>query len=223
MTARIDRECLELGACFALAHSAQLLEDAAALYSAKRGSSSFHLAVMAREELGRFHLLSARRHSLADDQAVDAKEIVESLKSHTKKLQASNFIFAVPFAPGEEIAWKSAIEQNDAVTAERISNEMHERARKRRSAEVDSLHKRRLKAQYVDIDAHTGQWSRPSEVTMAEASTLIRCAMAEIANALIASQSAAWIHASFTRTREQKPEMGPFTHRVFACLAKGDA
>ena len=57
---RIDRDSIELGACVALAHAAQLLEDAATLYASK------------------------------DDQTVDAAEMVEGLQSHTKKLLARN-------------------------------------------------------------------------------------------------------------------------------------
>jgi AbiV family abortive infection protein len=223
MAAKIDCDSLGLGACFALAHAAQLLEDAATLYASKRGASSFHLAVMSREELGRFNLLSARRHSLADDQSVDAKEVLESLRSHTKKLRASNFVFAVPMTPEEQAAWKAAIERNDEPTVQRISEEMHKRANERRDREVNALHQRRLKAQYIDLNPNDGKWSRPSDVSLADASTLIRSAMAEIANALIASQGSAWIHAAFASAGERRPEMGPFTHRIFACLAQGDA
>ena len=101
MTAKIDRDSLGLGACFALTHAAQLLEDSAKLYAHKRGSSCFHLAVMAREELGRYHLLGTHRHSLADGQTIDAKEIEDSLRSHVKSFERANSFFGVPFAPGQ--------------------------------------------------------------------------------------------------------------------------
>lgn len=160
---------------------------------------------------------------MADDQTVDAKEVVESLKSHTTKLRASKFVFAVSMPPEAQAAWTAAIERNDEPTVRRMSEEIHERARERRNHEAVALHQRRLRAQYVDINPNDGRWSRPSEVSMADASTLIRSVMAEIANALVASQSSDWIHAAFVRAGESRPEMGPVTHRVFACLAQGDA
>lgn len=58
---------------------------------------------------------------------------------------------------------------------------------------------------------------------MADASTLIRTVMVEIANAFIAVQEACWLRATFASIGEHRPDMGPFTHRIFACLGEGDA
>jgi len=223
MATPIDRDSLSLGACYALAHAAQLLEDAAALYASKRASSSFHLAVMAREELGRFNLLSEQHHALPENHTVDAKEVVESLSSHTKKLRAGQSVVAVPMSRKAMTEWTAAIERNDEVTVHRISEENHERIDALRQAQANALHQRRLKAQYVDLNPHDGQWSRPSDITTNDASTLIRTVMVEIANVLIASQGNAWLHAALARAGAQRPDMGPFTHRIFARLAEGDA
>ena len=223
MSVRIDQECLALGACYALTHSVNALEDAAALYSQKRASSSFHLAVMAREELGRFNLLSERHQGLPADEWIDANELTELLQHHKTKLLAGQSVVPVPMTSEKLNAWKAAISSSEVGARSELSQQIRERATKLKPHQAAALHRQRLKAQYVNLDLQTGQWSRPSEVSMADASTLIRTVMAEIANVLLATHGAAWLHAAFASAGERKPDMGPFTHRIFALLGEGDA
>ena len=223
MSARVDHEDLAVGACYAMAHAVNVLEDAAILYSQKRASSSFHLAVMAREELGRFNLLAERHYGLPANECVDATELARHLEPHKIKLLAGQSVVPVPMTPEELKAWQAAIERNDETASSAISQQIRTSAAKLKPHQAAALHQRRLKAQYVDLDPQTGQWSRPSEVSMADASTLIRTVMAEIANALVAAQGAAWLHAAFASIGERRPEMGPFMHRIFARLGEGDA
>jgi hypothetical protein len=129
-------------------------------------------------------------------------------------------MFATPQAQFSD--WKAAISRNDDAASSAISRQIRARAEALKPHQAAALHQRRLRAQYVDLDVRTGQWSRPSEASMAEASTLVRTVMFEIANALIAGQGVAWLHAAFEDAGELKPEMGPFTHRVFARLGEGD-
>jgi AbiV family abortive infection protein len=222
VSTRIDHESLAIGACYAIAHAVNVLEDAALLYSQKRASSSFHLAVMAREELGRFNLLAERHHGLPANEYVDGTELLRHLQPHKIKLLAGQSVVPVPMTLEELRVWQAAIERNDETASSAISQQIRTRAAKLKSHQVAALHQQRLKAQYVDLDPQTGQWSRPSEVSMADASTLICTVMAEIANALIAAQGAGWIHAAFASIGEHRPDMGPFTHRIFARLGEGD-
>lgn len=222
MNSRIDHEGLAIGACCALTHSVSVLEDAAILYSQKRASSSFHLAVMAREELGRFNLLSRRHHELPNNEFLDATELARQLQPHKVKLQAGQSMVPVPMSPDQLAAWQAAIERNDEAASSAISQQIRARAARLRPHQAAELHQHRLKAQYVDFDPQSGRWSRPSEVSKAEASTLIRTVMAEIANALLAAQGTVWLHAAFATLGEAKPDMGSFTHRIFARLAEGD-
>lgn len=206
-----------------MARAVNVLEDAAILYSQKRASSSFHLAVMAREEFGRFNLLAERHHGLPANECVDATELARHLQLHPIKLQAGQSVVPVTMTPEELSAWQAAIERNDETAISAISQQIRTRAAKLKPHQAAALHQHRLKAQYVDLDPQTGQWSRPSEVSMAHASTLIRTVTAEISNALIAAQGAAWLHAAFASVGERRPDMGPFTHRIFARLGEGDA
>lgn len=223
MSTRVDHESLAIGACYAIAHAVNVIEDAAILYSQKRPSSSFHLAVMALEELGRFNLLVKRRHGLPANECVYATELARQLQPHKIKLLAGQSVVHVPMTPEELRAWQTAIERNDETASSAISQQIRTRAAKLKPHQATALHQHRLKAQYVDLDPQTAQWSRPSEVSMADSSTLIRTVLAEISNALIAAQGIAWLHAAFDSIGECIPDMGPFTHRIFARLGEGDA
>ncbi len=223
MAAPVDRHSIALGACFAINHAQTLLEDAATLYSHKRASGAFHLAVMAREELGRFHLLAERYHKLSDGELLDAKELAQSLQPHKVKLFAGQSTVPVPMTTEQHAEWSAAIQRNDEQTVSTISQNVRLRAQRLKPHQAAELHQRRLKAQYVDLDPQTGLWSQPSSVSMLDASTLIRTVVAEIANALIGLRGVAWIQNAFQVAGMSPPKMGPFTHRIYAFLGTGDA
>jgi len=223
MAAQVDRHAVALGACFAIDHAQSLLEDAAALYSHKRASGAFHLAVMAREELGRFNLLAQRYHELPEGESLDAKELAQSLQPHKVKLLAGQSTVPVPMTTEQLAEWSAAIQRNDDQTVSAISKDIRLRAAKLKPHQAAELHQRRLKAQYVDLDPKTGLWSQPSSASMLDASTLIRTIVGEIANALIGLQGVAWIHSAFQVAGMSLPQMGPFTHRIYAYLGAGDA
>jgi AbiV family abortive infection protein len=179
---------------------------------------------MAREELGRFNLLFDRRHELSDDGIVDAKELTMSLQPHKLKLQAGQTFVAVPLAPDRLAAREAAILQNDVSTMATISAELQKKARELKPHQAADLHQRRLKAQYVDFDLENERWSRPSDVSMADASALIRTVLAEICNAILSSQGVIWLHSAFESIGERTlPQIGPITQRVYQHLGNGDA
>jgi AbiV family abortive infection protein len=223
VAAPVDSDSIALGACYAIDHAQTLLEDAAALYSHKRASGAFHLAVMAREELGRFNLLADRYHKLSAGEFLDAKKLAQSLQPHKVKLLAGQSTVPVPMTTEQLAEWSAAIRRNDEQTISAISKDVRLRAQKLKPHQAAELHQRRLKAQYVDLDPQTGRWSQPSSVSMLDASMLIRTVVAEIANALIGSQGVDWIHSGFQVAGMSPPQMGPFTHRIYGHLGAGDA
>ncbi len=219
MSEQVSRQSIALGACYALEHATHLLEDAAHLYSRARASTALHLAVMAREELGRFNLLAQHHREMHEEEFADSKKLATSLKPHKDRLNAGQSTVPVPLTSVQMAKWLTAIQQNDEQTISIMSQEIHLRANKIKPHQIAEWHQRRMKAQYVDLDANTGKWSRPSEVTLSEAYTLIRTVLAEIANALIASHGLAWLQGALTQAKIELPQMGPFTHRVIANLA----
>jgi len=223
MRKQVNRQSIALGACYAIEHATHLLEDAAALYSRARPSTALHLAVMAREELGRFNLLAQRYNAMHDGESVDPKEVAASLKPHKDKLSAGQSTVPVSLTAEQMAQWRTAIQQNDEQMLAAISEQIRLRAQELKPHQVAEWHRRRLKAQYVDLDGNSGIWSRPSEVTLSEAYSLILTVLAEIANALIAAQGVAWLQSSLAQAGIELPQMGPFTHRVFANLTAQDA
>lgn len=155
----MDRKSTLLGACHALANATRLVEDAAILYAAGRAASSFHLAVMAREELGRFNILAKVAYELADGAAIKANVIRERVKPrsnpHQEKLQAgqSTFMLKSPL-PVETY------------------QERQKRFAEMRKSDSKELHSKRLAAQYVDLnDDET--WSTPNDLKDSDALEII--------------------------------------------------
>lgn len=223
MAHQLDGESLRQGACYALEHCARLAEDAATMYAAKRFPTSFCLAVMAREELGRFNLLWQQSIEIGDDETICAKTVAERLKPHEDKLRAGQSIVPIPMAPDEMRKWTAAITANDSATIEAIGEEVRKRGATVRKHAPSALHRRRLQAQYVDLDPRDGTWSTPSGIDKDEARTLIQTVMAEIANVLIAATANPALSRVAERVQVLIPQMGPFTHRVLGNLAHGDA
>lgn len=229
MVAQIDRNTLRQGACYALTHAMQLLEDSAFLYSSRRTSSSFHLAVMAREELGRFVLLLKLQAALTGHETIEVKKFEKSFKLHLEKLAAGQSVIGpIPMSPQTQDVWANAVKKHrdpakKPKASDTIFGDADDRKDEMRKIYAIGLHDLRLKAQYVDLDTDSGTWSRPSEVTMADTLVLIRVVMTEIANALIGSHSIEWLHVAYSTSGEQRPHMGSFTHRVSAHLTEGEA
>lgn len=223
MKAQVNRQSIALGACYTLVHATHLLEDAVASYSRGRPSTAVHLTVMAREELGRFNLLAQRHDAMQDGDSVDAREVAASLKSHKVKLSAGQSTVPVPLTAEEMAQWTLAIQHSDERMVTVLSEQVRLRAKELKPNQVAEWHQRRLKAQYVDLDPNTGTWSRPSEVALSEAYSLIRTVLAEIANALIGSHALPWLRSALILAKIELPQMGPFTHHVFANLPAPDA
>jgi AbiV family abortive infection protein len=227
MMHQLNGDGLREGACYALEHCVHLAEDAAMLYAVKRFSTSFCLAVMAREELGRFNLLWQQSIEVGDDGAICAKTVAKQLKSHKEKLRAGQSIVAVEMAPdemkNEMKKWMAAITTNDVATIDAISQEVRKRAATVRRHAPSALHKQRLQAQYVDLDARDGTWSTPSGIGQTEARALAQTVMAEIANMLIAAPANAALLRTSERIGLRIPRVGPFTQNVLGNLVKGDA
>jgi len=169
---KIDRASLENGVCYSLSYSAFLIEDATILYLANRISSSFHLAVMAREELGRANLLWKWSSEMGENDMADANEIIEKLKDHKTKLDAGQSTTHVKFPPEMMAAWTAAVEKNDKPALDLIHQKRKRIVAQVRKHDPGRLHSCRLRAQYVKLN-QDGTWSKPSETEKKEAHALI--------------------------------------------------
>ena len=190
------------GACFALAHGAHLLEDAAILYAADRISSSFHISVMAREELGRFNILCNIAQEILGGRIVTAKDVRSRLtppqRSHQTKLQA-----------GQSTYFLEALLPIESPQDRQI------RFAEMRITDSDSLHRHRLAAQYVDLKPD-GTWSTPSATKAHDALMLIWTVAGEIGDKLSWSESDNGFSAALAEVQLALPRSDEFLTRMFS-------
>lgn len=216
MPAVVSRARLAEGACLALKHSITLLLTAAGLHARNDAAASFSMAVMAREEHGRFNLLAQRFAAMSDADSVAAMDLSSEMRDHKPKLSAGQSVTPVPMSASERKEWEAAcLTGNDAV-ASAISDTIRARAEKLKPHQVADLHARRLKAQYIDIDIETGTWITPSSISIEETATLLRTVHAELANTLIAVRLMPWLRDAQDRCGCTLPTMGDFSNSFFA-------
>ena len=159
---RLSQENVKIGVCLSVAHALRLIEDASILYVTERIASSFHLAVMAREELGRALLLWKQASAMKDADTVDVQDLARQIQHHVAKLDAGQSTTHVELPSGLMAAWTAAIEKNDRMALVEIHKQRTALFAKVRKHDPSLLHKRRLKAQYVDLNGD-GSWSKPSD------------------------------------------------------------
>ncbi len=216
MDTLVSKSGLADGACHSLQHAVELLIIAAGLYARGSVAASFAMAVLAREEHGRFTLLYQRFASTSDSSAVSASELSRELRDHKPKLSAGQFTTPVPMTPSEHKEWAAACLAGDNKVTAAISDRLRALAAKLKPDQVSALHSRRMAAQYVDIDPDSGTWTTPASITTEEVEILLHTVHAELANTLIAAPQEAWLREAQSRCDVTLPQMGDFSHRFSA-------
>jgi AbiV family abortive infection protein len=209
----IDRISLENGICCALSHSAYLIEDATIMYLADRIPSSFHLAVMAREELGRANLLWKRSAAMGEADTIEADLVIRELKDHKTKLDAGQSTTYVTLPPEMIAAWTAALEKNDKPALDLIHQKRKQIVAQVRKHDPGRLHSCRLKAQYVQLN-QDGTWSKPSETERKEAHALILTVASEISGTLLEAEGDKRICDICARAQQPLPTYAEFEARV---------
>jgi AbiV family abortive infection protein len=196
----MNREDVILGAYHALAHAVRLLDDAAILYTAKRASSSFLLAVAAREEVGQFNILNEVASEISNGGTVSVGDIQKSAKPskrpHQAKLEAGQSTFYLT-SPLPALSWEER-------------KKFYSDLKKRDS---ENLHIYRLAAQYVDLN-DDGTWSLPSSTKLQDALLLISTVAGEIGDLLC------WTEANneYRGLLVKLPEALPRSEDFLACM-----
>lgn len=203
------------GACCALAHAAHLIEDAAILYVANRISSSFALAVLAREEYGRANLLWKRALAMGANETIDSKKLADDLEDHITKLDAGQLTTLVKLPPDLVASWTQAIHAQDKVALAEIGAKRDALVAKIRKHDPGLLHKRRLKALYVDLN-EDGTWSRPSQTKKGDAQTLILLVASEIAGSLLETPDDPTMAAACAAAAQVLPTYADIDKRVIS-------
>ena len=216
---RMTKNDVQVGVCLSVAHAACLIQDASILYVAHRISSSFCLAVMAREELGRANLLLQAAAEMHGDATVDAEELSSQLQDHVAKLDAGQFTTHVALPSAFMKEWTSAIERKDKAVLEHLQTKRKKIVARVRQHDPALLHTRRLKAQYVDLDGKRGVWSRPSNTKKKDAWSLVATVASEIFDWIRWAEDDTSIAADFAKTKQKLPSTVEYWDRVMAPIA----
>lgn len=173
------------GAVYALEQCGILLRDAAELYRAKAYPSAVALAMIGREELGKYLMLMEewrKAESSAEPPTVEA--IRDACEDHIgkQKLAVLGLAFTAdgPSALGKAIEARIKYKPQDAEyqAAEKVIQDCLKAMAKRAP---EARHKSRMRALYVDLDDSGTAWGRPSEVSQAECKKLLNDAVNDYA------------------------------------------
>ena len=170
MSNELTRDDLIIGALHCAVHASDLISGAAILLHAGRASSSFLLAVAAREELGKHYILLEQADLAIGVGTVAIVSIQGAIRPrknpHQPKLDAGQSTFEIS-AP---LPVETFVEHQ--ATLRRMANER-----------ASSLHSERLAAQYVDL-TDEGSWALPAGVSLETAHRLIQEVKHEVADPL---------------------------------------
>jgi len=156
------------GAWYALEQCGILLRDARVLFHAKAYASAVALAMVGREELGKFRMLleeSSKAEATGNLPTVEA--IQTACEDHVDKQRRA--MLSLTFTPQGPSEFGKAIE---ATIRHKPHDPEYQEAEKVIQAALKSLAKRapderhaaRIQALYVDLQDSGSDWSRPSEM-----------------------------------------------------------
>jgi AbiV family abortive infection protein len=170
MSSNLTRSEIIVGSLHCAVHASHLITDAAALYRVGRASSSFLLAVTAREELGKHYILLKEANLVSIDASVSVTAIQSAIRPsklpHQVKLAAGQSTFQVSASLPKE-----------------TFSERQVRYAQMRKIDADALHQERMTAQYVDLE-DDGTWSLPVGLRNDTAHHLILTVACEVADPL---------------------------------------
>jgi AbiV family abortive infection protein len=165
------------GAWYSLEQCGRLLSDATILYKSESYSSAIALAMIAREELGKYRLLLDEwKESQYTGQCPTVDAIQTACANHVDKQKRA--LLSLTFMPDNNSALGTAIRTQlkhkpqdkeyrdaDAVIQNALKS-MGKRA-------PDDRHAARIRALYVDLLDSGLDWNRPSQVGQDEAKKLV--------------------------------------------------
>jgi AbiV family abortive infection protein len=170
----VSASVLLQGGWYAIEQCGRLLQDAVTLHRARAYPSAVALALIAREELGRYIILRDFWRKVAEDGSLPTVEaVLAACDDHVEKQRQGQLSLTFRAdSPGGGLArivsayihnppgspeWKEAKAQLDTLLA-----------KLQRRAPTDR-HSTRMRALYVDLNESGTGWSRPCELTEGEA------------------------------------------------------
>jgi AbiV family abortive infection protein len=161
------------GAWYALLQSAHLLTDAVLLFGAGRASTAAGLALLAREELGRFRLLLDLRKNAVAGRLPSVGELKNSYKDHRIKQQWGQTGVTMRGLPANWTdKFLEKIKQKP-MDEELILKDMFKPLESKRRRDPQDRHELRGKCFYVDVESSGAVWNRPWLMSKEEAERII--------------------------------------------------
>jgi AbiV family abortive infection protein len=172
MAKGITPDSLLHGALYALRQSAYLLNDAILLSGAGRAPTAAGLALLAREELGRFRLLlRMRKDAIESGKCPSMDEVKKFCKDHRVKQQWGQTAVSVGLPDDWSDQLMAKLKQNPE-EEERILKDAFRPIEVKRARDPHIRHLRRGECFYVDVKP-SGDWNHPWLMSKAEAERII--------------------------------------------------
>lgn len=172
----IAADVLLEGAWYSLEQCGHLLQSAAGLHAGRAYASAVALALLAREELGRYRILLDLWRQAAKGKSISVEEVREACDDHVvKQREAQLSMVYRAEGPGGLVELLRARAKHLPGTpeykkADEQMNKLDEVKLKRTPAD---RHSTRMRAMYVDINDAGTDWNRPATMSKEEATNCL--------------------------------------------------
>lgn len=161
------------GAWYALQQAGFLLRHSTVLYEAEAYSTAVGVALLGREELGRYDILADLwRQTVKDCRTFAIAEVRAACEDHVEKQRRAQFSIVTRAEGTGGLATllrkllHAPVYSPEARAARQTLDEVNERKRKRTPHD---RHTARMRAFYVDLNELGSDWTRPSDISAREA------------------------------------------------------
>jgi AbiV family abortive infection protein len=184
MSSPVTPQYLLEGAVYALEQCGLLLRDANILYRSGSYANTLVLAAFAREELGRYRILSDMRSEALGGKDFTIEEIRKSCDDHVTK-QRAGMLSTVITAPDKEsglgkLLWERMTTHPQSAEGKKADAELASISDKKRKRVPSERHDARTSALYVE-PVSGNKWNRPADTPRSSAQEFLRDAVNDYA------------------------------------------
>lgn len=176
----IEASALRSGSLFALAEAGRLLADSLSLYRDQRYPSAVALAVFCREEIGRSTILAGLATKADAGNVVTEAAVRATCQNHERKLKQAYSGSSIRISGEEGVRIGAALRDRSRPQHADVRAAIDARVRADERQMPKQNHVLRMRSLYLDR-APDGSWSRPSEMTKAEAYSVLNQAAGDYA------------------------------------------
>jgi AbiV family abortive infection protein len=160
------------GSWYSLEQCGHLLRGAATLYRANEYSTAVGVAMLAREELGKYGiLLDEWKKSIQTGKSPSMKHIRNACEDHIEKQKRGQLSVTLMTQAGSapDNAVRTLLKSIPGTTAYEIADKILQRLSKAKSKRTPiERHEKRLKSFFVDLEDSGADWKRPSRIISQE-------------------------------------------------------